>query len=319
MTTIGILGNGFMGNKYLKAIEKIGEAKVSTIIDASTDPHQNQNISYYLSLEDFLNKKPEVDLVVIATPNHLHYAQAYALLANGYSVMIEKPYAFKGSEMKTLFEVAHQHQVWLYFSAPNRFSPISKWLKNICENNILGTPFLININCFWNRDERYYQPNSWKGKKAEDGGILYTQFFHFLDLMCWLFGRVKLKYATAKTLKNKVEIEDTLSIIFDLNDGGTANLNLTTAVWDKNMESTMSIIAEKGSLKIGGQYFDDIQHCHIQNFSFDKHQIPTATTSNLAQNIQYIIQQMKSSSDDSTSYYIDLIGCIEEVYQMATS
>jgi predicted dehydrogenase len=127
---------------------------------------------------------------------------------------------------------------------------------------------MVQLNCFWNRDDRYYKSDSWHGKKDLDGGTLFTQFSHFIDIMYWLFGDIEniVSRITDHNHQHLTEFEDSGVVTFDFVNGGTGTLNFSTSVWDKNLESSMTIIAEKGSIKICGQYMDKVEYCHVKDY-----------------------------------------------------
>ena len=150
----------------------------------------------------------------------------------------------------------------------NRYSPPSVWLKDLVEKGVLGKIFMVQINCFWNRDERYYKKGGWHGTKTLDGGTLFTQFSHFIDLMYWCFGDITNINAHLRDFSHQelTEFEDSGSVSFDFVEGGMGTINYSTAVWDKNLESSITVITENGSLKVGGQYMDKVEYCHIKNY-----------------------------------------------------
>lgn len=150
----------------------------------------------------------------------------------------------------------------------NRYSPPSVWIKQLISEGRLGRIFMVELNCYWNRDSRYYVPGSWHGRKELDGGTLFTQFSHFIDIMYWLFGDITHLQAKFHNFNHEglTDFEDSGIVSFDFINGGMGVLNYSTAVWDKNMESSMTIIAENGSVKIGGQYMDKLEYCHIKDY-----------------------------------------------------
>jgi predicted dehydrogenase len=151
----------------------------------------------------------------------------------------------------------------------NRYSPPSVWLKEVLSARRLGEIYHVQINCFWNRDQRYYKAGGWKGKAETDGGTLFTQFSHFIDIMFWLFGDIKNIQARFYDFNHKglTDFEDSGVAQFDFIKGGTGSLNFSTSVFDTNLESSMTIIGEKGSIKVGGQYMNEVQYCHIQDYT----------------------------------------------------
>ena len=134
----------------------------------------------------------------------------------------------------------------------------------------LGKIFYVQINCFWNRGEDYYDASNWKGSLVQDGGTLYTQFSHFIDIMYWLFGDVK--NIQAKMTKYKhfdyTEFEDSGSVQFEFLNGGMGNLSFTTTAYNKNLESSLRIVGEKGSVIVGGQYMNEVKLCEIEGYEF---------------------------------------------------
>ncbi len=126
----------------------------------------------------------------------------------------------------------------------------------------------MQLNCYWNRDERYYKPGGWHGDAALDGGTLFTQFSHFIDIMYWLFGdicNIQSRFADFNHEK-LTAFEDSGFVNFNFVNGGMGSLSYSTAVWNKNMESSMLIVAENGSVKIGGQYMNEVEYCHIKDY-----------------------------------------------------
>jgi predicted dehydrogenase len=159
----------------------------------------------------------------------------------------------------------HRH---LFGVMQNRYSPPSQWIKEMIAGKRLGEIFLVQVNCYWNRDARYYKAGGWKGTKDLDGGTLFTQFSHFVDIMYWLFGDITDIQGRFADFNHKelTAFEDSGLVNFRFLDGGLGCLNYTTSVWDRNLESSMTIIGEKGSVKIGGQYMDQVEYCHVQDY-----------------------------------------------------
>jgi predicted dehydrogenase len=133
----------------------------------------------------------------------------------------------------------------------------------------MGKIFMVHLDCFWNRDERYYKAGNWHGTKDLDGGTLFTQFSHFIDIMYWLFGDINNIKARLESFSHNglTAFEDSGSVLFDFARGGMGTINFSTSTWDKNMETSITVIAENGAIKIGGQYMDEIRYCHVKNYT----------------------------------------------------
>lgn len=316
MINYAILGYGFMGKKHHEVILSNPNATVTAIIDKNEI--NSPDIEYFQCLDFFLEKPRNVDVVIISTPNSDHFHSAKKLLENGYTIFLEKPYCFTKKQTEELQKISYENKKQIFFSNQNRKSPIATFLKDIIDKNILGEIYFIQSNLFWSRNENYYQKDSWKGTKDKDGGTLYTQFFHFVDLIMWAFGDIEIRNVVAKTLKHKslIEIEDTGTVTFELKNKETIGvLNFSTAVYDRNFESSLTIIAENGTLKISGQYFDEVEYCNIKNFDINDYLIgKTDNLSNLRDNLNYVNENCKNYSLNGISESMNIVSKIEQIY-----
>ena len=202
---------------------------------------------------------------------------AIQAIESGHHVVIEKPMALTLQDAEKVVYTSLRYQKQAFSVMQNRYSPPSIWIKEMVDSGRLGNIYMVQLNCYWNRDNRYYKAGGWHGDAQLDGGTLFTQFSHYIDIMYWLFGdicHIQAKFADFNH-QNLTAFEDSGFITFDFVNGGMGCLNYSTAVWDKNMESSMLIIAENGSVKIGGQYMNEVESCHIPDNVF-----PTLVPSN---------------------------------------
>ena len=242
-------------------------------IDAfKNDLIATSEVSFFTDYAELLaTKKP--DVVCICTPNNLHAPIALAALDANAHVIVEKPMALRKADCEALIMKALTGRKHVFCVMQNRYSPPAAWLKSVVDSGVLGRIFMVQINCFWNRDDRYYKKEGWKGKLATDGGPLFTQFSHFIDLLFWLFGDIDIKNTIFNnyTHQHNTEFEDSGLIQFAFSNGqGGGTINYSTAVWDANLESSLTVIAENGSLKIGGQYMDKVEYCHLKNYEMPR-------------------------------------------------
>ncbi len=168
---------------------------------------------------------------------------------------------------KVIYSALHHHKT-VFCVMQNRYSPPSVWLKEIVDTKVMGDIYMVQLNCYWNRDERYYKPGNWKGTQQLDGGTLFTQFSHWVDIMYWIFGditNIQAKFADFNH-QASTDFEDSGFVSFDFVNGGMGCINYSTAVWDKNLESSLTIVGSKGSVKVGGQYMDQIETCNIKDY-----------------------------------------------------
>src|SRR5690606_4932697 len=163
---------------------------------------------------------------------------------------------------KVIFKALQVHRQ-VFVVMQNRYSPPAVWMKELVDSGRLGKIFMVQLNCYWNRDERYYTPESWHGTKELDGGTLFTQFSHFVDILYWLFGDIIRIQGRFRDFNHQAltDFEDSGLVSFDFINGGMGAISYSTAVWSRNLESSMTVIAENGSVRIGGQYMNKVESC----------------------------------------------------------
>ena len=269
-----ICGVGHIGRRHATLISRYDGAQLAALIDIRPDLQSElaaefPGVPFFTSLEQYLQSGPAADVLTVATPNGLHAPQAVAGLRAGLHVVVEKPLALTKADAETIVHTALQTGQLVFGVMQNRYSPPASWLKQVVDEGRLGQIYLVQINCFWNRDARYYRPGGWKGTQAQDGGTLFTQFSHFVDLLYWVFGDITNLAARFRDFNHAgiTEFEDSGLVTFDLLRGGSGTLSYSTAVWDRNLESSLTVVAEHGSLKIGGQYMDKVEYCHLRDYT----------------------------------------------------
>lgn len=270
-----VVGCGRIGKRHASMVTINPKAELTAVVDikASLEEELKEEFSvpFYTAVSQMLDAHPEVEVVNICTPNYLHAEQAIEALQAHKHVVVEKPMALSKVDAEKIIHTALQVNKRVFCVMQNRYSPPAQWLKQVIGSNLLGEIYMVNINCFWNRDAGYYQggdPAYWKGKLEKDGGTLFTQFSHFLDTMYWLFGDIKNIKAGFYDFNHHdtTEFEDSGIVQFDFVKGGAGSINYSTSVYDQNMESSISIIGEKGSVKVSGQYMNEIEYCHIKDY-----------------------------------------------------
>jgi len=286
VTRFAICGVGHIGRRHAALVARHPGAALTALIDTRTELRpvlaaEFPGVPFFASLEEYLQTGPAADVLTVATPNGLHAPQAVAGLRHGLHVVIEKPIALHKADAETIVHTALQTGRLVFGVMQNRYSPPAAWLKQVVDEGRLGQVFLVQLNCFWNRDARYYRPGGWKGTQKLDGGTLFTQFSHFVDLLYWVFGDITNLTARFRdfTHAGLTEFEDSGLVTFDLVRGGSGTLSYSTAVWDRNLESSLTVVAERGSLRIAGQYLDKVEYCHL-----DGYQMPELPPTNPANN-----------------------------------
>lgn len=266
-----VVGSGHIGKRHAEMIRRNPNGNLVAMVDIKNKAElgfQNDDFKFFNSIEELINAKLEIDVINISSPNGLHARHAILAIEAGYHVVIEKPIALSTSEAEKVIYTALHHSRYVFGVMQNRYSPPSVWIKDILSKKMLGQIFMVQINCFWNRDERYYKKDTWHGSKELDGGTLFTQFSHFIDIMYWLFGDIKNIQTKLRDFNHQelTEFEDSGIVSFDFVEGGIGVLNYSTSNWDKNFESSLTVIGEKGTVKIGGQYMNEVEYCHIEDY-----------------------------------------------------
>lgn len=266
-----VVGCGHIGKRHAEMVLRNPDSELVALADIRPKEElklEGYTVPFFSSIEELLAAGLDIDVVCICTPNGLHASQSILALDAKKHVVCEKPMGLHKAECEQVIFKSLQVGKHVFCVMQNRYSPPSKWIKEVVESGKLGAIFMVQVNCYWNRDERYYKPGNWKGSKDLDGGTLFTQFSHFIDIMYWLFGDIKDINARFNDFTHKgiTEFEDSGFINFNFVNGGMGAINYSTAVWDTNLESSITIIGSKGSVKLGGQYMNEVEYCHIENY-----------------------------------------------------
>lgn len=328
-----VVGCGHIGKRHAALISQNPQAELVALCDIRPEAEAETadlRVPFFSSLEALLAADLDIDVVNICTPNGLHAHQAIQALEKKMHVVCEKPMGLNKAACEAVIFKALQMSKHVFCVMQNRYSPPSVWLKEVIDKQLLGEIFLVQINCYWNRDDQYYKPGSWKGTKELDGGTLFTQFSHFIDTLYWVFGDITNIQARLFDFNHQhsTQFEDSGFVLFDLVNGGAGTINYSTAVWGQNLESSLTVIGSKGSLKIGGQYMNEVEYCHIQDYTMPE--LAPANPPNdygpykgSAANHQYVIENviatLKGQSTLSTNALegLKVVEMIERIYQAA--
>lgn len=289
-------------------------------------------VPFFLTPQEMFAGVSDIQVVNVCSPNGFHAQHCLTALDHKCHVVCEKPMGLRKADCEEVLYKALNVSRQVFGVMQNRYSPPSAWLKEVMANKVLGKIFMVQINCYWNRDDRYYSKSAWKGKLALDGGPLFTQFSHFLDIMYWLFGDITHINARFKNFNHKhnTEFEDSGIVNFDFVNEGIGCINYSTSVWDTNLESSMTIIGEKGAIKVGGQYMDKVEYCHIENYTMPE-LAPVNPPNDYghykgsAANHHYVIQNVvdtlhgKSTITTNALEGMKVVEIIERIYDLKKS
>jgi len=267
-----VIGCGHIGKRHIEMIRRNPDAELVAVcdilpFDELNLPDQSLQSVFTQDLNSLL-RDYSFDVLNVCTPNGWHAHMAIQALESGRNVVIEKPMALNTLDAGKILSAAEKNEKQVFCVMQNRYSPPSVWIKDVIESGKLGKIFLVQINCYWNRDARYYKPGGWHGTKEMDGGTLFTQFSHFIDLMYWLFGDIYDIRSQFEDFNHRAltDFEDSGIVSFSFVNGGMGVLNYSTSIYDTNFESSVTIVGEKGTIKIGGQYMNEVEYCHVQDY-----------------------------------------------------
>lgn len=327
-----VIGAGHIGKRHAEMIRRNNEAELAGMCDILPKEQlglEGLDVPFFNSAEEMLAALPDVEVVSIATPNGLHAEHSLKAITAGKHVVVEKPMALKKQDCEQIIHTALRMNRNVFCVMQNRYSPPSVWIKDVIDKKILGEIFMVQLNCYWNRDDRYYKKGTWKGSQSLDGGTLFTQFSHFIDIMYWLFGditEIQAKFDDF-THAHSTDFEDSGIISFKFVNGGMGSVNYSTSVWDTNLESSITIIGKNGSVKIGGQYMNQVEYCHIKDYRMPE--LAEANPANdyghykgSAANHHYIIENVVDTLKGRTTITtnalegLKVVDIIERIYSL---
>ena len=330
MIKFAVIGQGHIGKRHAEMIRRNEEAELVAVCDVQ--PKEQIGLAditeaYFSNIDDLLAADLNIDVVNICTPNGFHSEYAIKALQAKKHVVLEKPIALTKNDAEAILFKSLEMSRHVFCVMQNRYSPPSVWLKELVDNETLGDIFMVKLDCYWNRDDRYYKKGNWHGDAKLDGGTLFTQFSHFIDIMYWLFGDLQNIRGNFADFNHKelTDFEDSGVVTFDFVNGGMGCLNYSTAVWDTNLESSITIIGSKGTVKVAGQYMNDVTYCHIKDY-----EMPELAPSNppndyglykgSAQNHHYVIENVIEKLTDKGTITtnvlegLKVVDIIERIY-----
>jgi predicted dehydrogenase len=262
------VGCGRIGGRHAEHIHRLGRlvAACDVQCDKAAATAQKYGSRRYEDLAEMLDREAgNLDVVSVCTPNGLHAEHAILALRAGCHVLCEKPMALHAADCGRMIVEAERANRRLFIVKQNRFNPPVVAVKRLVDEGRLGRIYSVQLNCFWNRNADYYR-DPWKGTADLDGGCLYTQFSHFVDLLYWIAGEVKSARAFTRNFAHEgvIEFEDCGVVILQFRSGVIGSIHFTIDAYAKNMEGSLTVFAEKGTLKIGGQYLNELEYQSLE-------------------------------------------------------
>jgi predicted dehydrogenase len=331
MINFAVVGCGRIAKRHAEHISKRG--KLIAVCDVVSEKANAMAESYgavaYTDYAEMLKNEIAINVVAVCSPNGLHAIHSIEALKAGYHVLCEKPMGLTVQECGDMIQAAERANKRLFAIKQNRYNPPVAAVKEVIDSGKLGKVMSIQLSCFWNRNTDYYA-NSWKGTKDLDGGTLFTQFSHFVDLLYWLIGDVDEVAAMMGNFAHHgiIEFEDTGVVILKFTNGAIGTINYTVNSFQKNMEGSLTIFGEKGTVKIGGQYLNELEYQNIENYKIEN--LPegnkannygnyTGSMSNHDKVYDNLIEVLTNNAAITTSSYegMKTVEIIQKIYKAA--
>ena len=326
--TFGVIGCGRIGTRHAGHIKKLATLNAVCDIDIKRcEEIMDSKRSHFNSIDELLNSDLKPDVISICSPNGLHATHTIKALKAGCHVLCEKPMALTAYDCGEMIKESEKANKRLFIVKQNRFNPPIKALKEIVDAGKLGRIFSIQLNCFWNRNSNYYEDDPWKGSIEMDGGTLYTQYSHFIDLIYWLFGDIESVKGFSDNFNHSesIEFEDTGVVAMRFRSGALGTIHHTINSNIQNMEGSITIFSEGGTIKVGGQYLNKIDYQNTNGFELtheigneaNKYGKYQGSMSNHGEVYENIINVLTNKAEIITNSYEGLktVEIIEKIYK----
>ena len=328
-----VVGCGSIGKRHIAVLDADEEAEIVAICDIDENKcielsSLYNGLKYYTSYTEML-ASINCDVVNVVTPHQMHADMSIDALNKGFNVLVEKPMALTSDDCDRMNDAAIASGKKLWVVKQNRFNVPIRLAKELIDNNRLGKIFIVKCEVLWNRYQGYYDDSPWRGVIESEGGSLYTQASHFIDLLVWWFGDIISAQTNIETQNHQIETEDTGLSVVKFSNHALGSIIWTTCVYNKNYEGSITIIGEKGTIKIGGQYLNKIEYWDVEGFPLsegiefsdkpNKYGKYQGTSSNHDKVINAIISQLKGRTHESVDGFegIRSIKAIELMYKDA--
>ncbi|NTZ20265.1 Gfo/Idh/MocA family oxidoreductase [Paenibacillus sp. JMULE4] len=277
MVNFAIIGCGHIAKKHIESIQRTENANLVAVCDNDSlklkEITTTFSVNGYLSVNEMLDNQPEIHVVNICVPSGLHASIATEVANRKKHVILEKPMAITLEDADSIIEACKRNDVKLTIVHPNRFRPAFIELKKALDDNLFGKLSHINATVRWNRNQEYYDQAAWRGTKEMDGGVLMNQAIHNLDIMLWMMGPyTEIQAYTATQIRN-IESEDVAVALIKFNNGAIGVVETATTIYPKNLEESISVFGEKGTVIIGGPTAN-----WIKNWTFEDQSVEVSNS-----------------------------------------
>ena len=242
-----VVGCGHIGKRHAEMVVRDPGAELVALCDIRPKEElgiEAYPVAFFSDMTSLLQSGLDIDVINICVPNGLHAELAIQAIESGHHVVIEKPMALQVQDAERVLQTSLKYQKEVFCVMQNRYSPPSVWIKQMIDSGRLGKIYLVQLNCFWNRDERYYKPGGWHGDACLDGGTLFTQFSHFIDIMYWLFGDIQHIQARFADFNHQqlTDFEDSGLVTFEFVNGGMGCLHRQMHLFHSQIIHSQTIV-----------------------------------------------------------------------------
>lgn len=304
MINIGLIGCGRISKNHFEAIAAQPDAQCicccDIIPERAREAAEKNNISSCTTNYKEMLSDPNIDLISICTPSGLHPIHGIQAAKAGKNVLTEKPMACRLNEADELIKACEKASVKLFVVLQNRLNPAIQLVRRAFEEGRFGKIYMITSNVFWTRPQDYYDMASWRGTWALDGGAFMNQASHYVDMVQWFGGPIEEVKSLTATLARNIEAEDTGSVIIRFQNGEIGSINVTMLTYPKNFEGSITILGEKGTVRVAGTSMNKIEHWEFADKrSYDEEQEQSNTNPTSVYGFGH------------SNYYRSVIDCIE--------
>jgi UDP-N-acetyl-2-amino-2-deoxyglucuronate dehydrogenase len=279
---IALVGCGRISKNHFEAIARIDGLSLSAVCDEVEDrareAGESCGVPWFTSYEEMLMQS-ECDVVTIATPSGLHPAHGIRAAQAGKHVIAEKPMAISLASADALVQACDDAGVHLFVVKQNRLNPAVQLVRRAIDRGRFGRIYMANATVRWARPQSYYDQAPWRGTWEFDGGAFMNQASHYVDLIQWLVGPVESVMAKTATLARRIEAEDSGAAVLKFRNGALGVLEVTMLTYPRNLEGSITLIGETGTVKIGGTAVNKVEHWQFASYDDDDKLIDAASTS----------------------------------------
>lgn len=277
----GLIGCGRISKNHIDALQKFEkDAKLVAVCDINEEKAKKTgelySIDYYTNLDDMLDRG-DLDAISICTPSGLHPVHGIAAAKKGLHVITEKPMATSLKKADELISACDENGVQLFVVKQNRLNSTLQLVKRAIDKGRFGRIYMVIVNVLWTRPQSYYDDAKWRGTWEFDGGAFMNQASHYVDMIEWLIGPAESVTAFTGTLARKIETEDSGVAAIKFRNGAFGSINVTMLTYPKNLEGSLTIIGETGTVRVGGIAVNKIEHWEFQDYDDDDKLVEAST------------------------------------------